>query len=172
VNGSADLFLRPFYEDEFNDLAYEKTVNNAARGNPHVVKWILIQQIPRATVELDAPGAGTARLSEEPFFVEQLKGSSLGYTIRPWNTQGTGVEDTPTIVAFHVPLNPGSGVIGVSCLDSNGAPLAGSQRQIRVITKPPSPALLLVLALLPLPAMIILLILRARSYREGPSVTG
>ena len=32
VDGSADLYLRPFFEEEFNDLAYEKTINNAARA--------------------------------------------------------------------------------------------------------------------------------------------
>ena len=49
VNGTADIYLRPFFEDELNDFAYEKTLNNAARGNPNVEKWVRIQQVPHAT---------------------------------------------------------------------------------------------------------------------------
>ena len=62
VNGVADLYLRPFFEDEFNDLAYEKTVNNAARGNPNIVKWVRIQQVPHTRIQLGARTRAAASL--------------------------------------------------------------------------------------------------------------
>ena len=78
VNGTADLYVRPFFEDEFNDLSYEKTVNNQARGNPTIQKWVRIQQVPHATVVTAGPGGAQTTLSEQPYYVEQSPGSSLG----------------------------------------------------------------------------------------------
>ena len=75
VNGKADLYIRPFFEEEFNDLAYEKTVNNAARGNPTIVKWVR---------------------------VHQTQGSSLGYTIVPYDPQGASKGKDPDIIAFRL----------------------------------------------------------------------
>ena len=34
VDGSSDLYLRPFFEDEYNDLFYAKTIRNDASGEP------------------------------------------------------------------------------------------------------------------------------------------
>ena len=54
VDGSTDLYLRPFYQREYNDLFYEKMRRNDAKGNPGLMKWVRIQQVPGAAVEIAA----------------------------------------------------------------------------------------------------------------------
>ena len=164
VNGTADLYLRPFFEEEYNDLAIEKTVNNAARGNPNIMKWVRVQQVPKARIETERPGAGRSVIEEEPFLVEQTKGSSLGYTIEPWDPKGPKKDREPDLIAFRVRIDKSAAAMRIRSLDGQGKPLAGSERQIRVVSGAPRAGVILALALSPLLAMAIVLLLRARSY--------
>ena len=118
VNGKADLFIRPFFEEEFNDLAYEKTVNNAARGNPTIVKWVRVQQVPHAKIAVEGPGAARGVRGEEPFTVQQTQGSSLGYTIVPYDPQGASKGKDPDIIAFRLSVGKGTRLIRIRALDS------------------------------------------------------
>lgn len=167
VNAEADLYLRPFFQSEFNDLAYEKTLNNSARGNPTISKWVRIQQVPHATIVLERPGAPATRLEEKPFFVEQSKGSSLGYTIQPYDPAGAHKDKEPNLIAFRMPMDRNVRVMRFHALDAKGDALAGSERQVRVVGSVPSAWLLVLLALAPLVAMAAVLIARARLYAAG-----
>ncbi len=167
VNGDADLYLRPFFEDEFNDLAYEKTINNAARGNPTIAKWVRIQQVPHATVAVQGAAGGKSLIEERPYFVRQSEGASLGYTIVPFDPDGVRKDEQPDIIAIRVPVDKNMRAIRFSALDSKGGKLPGSERQIRVITGVGAPALLFALALAPLLLMAVLLGLRRRLYTSG-----
>jgi len=40
TNGSSDLYLRPFLEAAFNDLAYARTVDNQGHGSPTNDRWV------------------------------------------------------------------------------------------------------------------------------------
>jgi hypothetical protein len=163
LNGKADLFLRPYFEDEYNDLGYEKTLNNGARGNPSVYKWVRVQQVPHATIDVSVPGAPMTALAEQAFSVQQSEGNSLGYIIRPFDPSGPS-GGSPDLVAFQVRIEPGTRSIALLARDSGGHALPGSAREIRIVGPYPAVWALLALALSPLLAMIIRLVLRARSY--------
>jgi hypothetical protein len=165
VSGGADLYVRPFFESEYNDLAYERTVKNSARGNPNIVKWVRVQQVPHATIELS--GAAKSLVTEAPFVVEQSQGTSLGYTITAYDPKGAHKGKAPNLIAFKVPLSKGAGNISLRAMDAKGAPLAGSERQIRVVGPIAAAPLLLSLALLPLLVMLLVLALRGRAYGAG-----
>ncbi len=167
VNAAADLYLRPFFQAEFNDLAYEKTLNTSARGNPTISKWVRIQQVPHATIVLERPGAPAARLEELPFYVEQSKGSSLGYTIQPYDPAGAHKDKEPNLIAFRVPMDRKVTAMRLHALDAKGGVLRGSERQIRVVGPMPSRWLLVVLALVPLLVMAAVLGARSRLYARG-----
>jgi hypothetical protein len=164
VNGSSDLFLQPFYQDEYNDLRIAKTVRNDAKGNPNLMKWVRIQQIPRAKIELAGPDFPTVRILEEPFVVEQTSSSTLGYRIVPYAPQGAHKGRQPDLMAFHVPLRPEIQRIRFMTLDKNGTPLAESGRQIRVVTASGINRVFLLLVLAPIVVMAIVLARRARRY--------
>jgi hypothetical protein len=163
VNGTTDLYLRPFFQDEFAELAYARTVDNAARGNPNIHKWVRIQQVPHASIQVQGP-AGSTLLGEKPYYVEQTKGSSLGYTIVPFDPQGAHKGKDPNLIAFRVAIGKDARELELRSLDGNGRPLTGSERQIRIVRGAPPAVLLIVLAVLPLAAMALVLGLRTRRY--------
>jgi hypothetical protein len=162
VDGSTTLYLRPFLQDEYNDRSYQKAIRNDARGNPSLMTWVKIQQVPRAAIEARTGDAAAVTLREQPFFVEQISGATLGYRIVPYDPQGAHQGQDPSIIAFRVPMSPDRSVIRLRTLDGRGAVLPGSEREIRVPSRGPARLLLLLAALAPLLAMAIVLAVRSR----------
>ena len=162
ANGAADLYLRPFFEDEYNDLFYARTVDNAAPGNSSIARWVRVQQVPRAGIIVKRPGRDPEKLSEKPFVVEQSQGNALGYTITPWDPNGSGKDKQPNLVAFPVPLRDGVTRVSLSAVDARGEPLAGSGREIRIVHPLQKRGGLIALALSPLLLMTVVLVARAR----------
>ncbi len=167
VNGAADLYVRPFFEEEYNDLSYQKTLDNQASGNPSIEKWVRIQQVPHAAVSVAAFGAPPATLAERPYYVQQSEGNSYGYTIIPWDPEGPYKEQGPNLIAFRIPVVNGPRAFTVEARGQSGALLAGSARHVRVVEPLRQPALLGALALVPLVALVVVLTARRRSYSAG-----
>ena len=165
VDGSTTLFLRPFLQDEYNDLAYQKAIRNDARGNPSLMSWVRIQQVPKALIEARTGDANATTIREQPFFVEQLSGATLGYRIVPLIRREHQGKD-PSIIAFRVPMSSDRAVIRLRTLDARGVVLTGSERQIRVPSRGPASLLLILTALAPLLVMAIVLVMRLR--RSAP----
>jgi hypothetical protein len=166
VDGSTTLFLRPFLQDEYNDLSYQKAIRNDARGNPSLMTWVRIQQVPKAVIEARTGDAAAVTLREQPFFVEQLSGATLGYRIVPYDPQGEHQGEDPSIIAFRIPMSTDRAVIRLRTLDARGTVLPGSEREIRVPSRGPTSLLLLLTALAPLLVMAIVLVVRSR--RSAP----
>ena len=164
VDGSTDLYLRPFYQREYNDLFYEKMRRNDAKGNPGLMKWVRIQQVPGAAVEIAvgaSPAAQPRTVREEPFFVEQLPGAALGYRIVPFDP-AEHQDRQPSLQAFHVPIAPERPVLRVRVLDRDGGPLPSSERQVRIVAPSARARLALLLAAVPLLVMVAVMLLRSR----------
>jgi len=164
VDGSADLYLRPFFQQEYNDLYYEKMRQNDARGNPNLMKWVRIQQVPQAGIEISGPGRATQVVREAPFYVEQVKGAALGYQIVPFDPEGAHKDREASLRAFHVPLTAGDRVVRLQVQDKDGQILRSGGRQIRVVRPSRAGILSLILAVLPLVAMAVVLLRRSRVY--------
>ena len=164
IDGSTDLYLRPFYQQEYNDLFYEKMRKNDAKGNPTLMKWVRIQQVPKARVEVTGPSSEAQMVLEEPFYVEQAKGAALGYQIVPFDPEGKHKDREPSLQAFHVPISKDQRVIRLRVQDKEGRYLPSGERQIRVITPSRVGIVSLILAACPLIAMIIVMARRSRRY--------
>jgi len=164
IDGSTDLYLRPFLQQEYNDLFYEKMRKNDAKGNPNLMKWVRIQQVPQARVEVTRPSSESQMVLEEPFYVEQVKGAALGYQIVPFDPQGKHKDREPSLQAFHVPVSKDQRVIHLRVQDKDGQYLSSSERQIRVITPSRNGIVSLILAAIPLIVMIIVMTRRSRRY--------
>ena len=164
VDGSTDLYLRPFYQREYNDLFYEKMRRNDARGNPGLMKWVRIQQVPGAAVEVASGVSAAAQprtVQEAPFFVEQLPGAALGYRIVPFDSV-EHADRQPSLRAFHLPLSRERPVLRVRVLDRDGQPLPSSQRQVRIVAPSVQARWALLLAAVPLLVLVLVAVLRSR----------
>ncbi|MBA7590889.1 hypothetical protein ES708_33031 [subsurface metagenome] len=128
------------------------------------MNWVRIQQVPGSRIELTGNSHASEVLLEEPFYVEQTKGSALGYKIVPFDPEGAHKDRDPSLIAFKVPVNRERSLIQFKLLDKSGLNLAGSSRQVRVIIKSRWQPVLLLLCLLPLLAMAAVRIIRSRKY--------
>ncbi len=167
IDGTTDLYLRPFYQDEFNDLYYNKTIKNDSRGNPNIMKWVRIQQVPKARVEVTRKGATTQVVLEKPYYIQQTKGASLGYKIVPFDPKKQGEGRQPSLRAFYIPIQRDMKYLKVSLQDKNGNYLKGSDRQVRIIIRSQNSLFILLLSLLPLALMFLVIAIRSKKYSQG-----
>lgn len=168
VDGSTDLYLRPFFEKRYNDLYHRKLVNNDARGNPNMESWVKLQQVPNAQVDVHMRNT-THTETQLAFAVQQIQGSSLGYKIVLWDEVQHQPGGKPDIIAFHVPVAPSQRIIRVSVRDEKGRALSGGDRQIRIVDGSAPRFLLLILVLLPLIVAGTVMVVRSKHYSVGRS---
>lgn len=166
VNGNTDLYVRPFSENEADDLFYEKTVSNQASGNPSLFKWVRKADVSGASLGATRPGQPSIEIPEQAFAVKQSNGSDLGYTIAPYDPATAAAGETASLVAFPLSLQKSDAIVSFG-LQSAGRPIPGSERQIRIVRPVSSFPAYSLLALLPLAVMACVLALRARRLR-GP----
>lgn len=168
VNGKSDLFIRPFLQNEYNDLYFNKLVANDARGNPNLNRWVKIQQVPKSSIELSL-GKELRSLKEAPYMVEQVEGANLGYRIVDYDPDGSHKNEQPSIIAFRIPIRGSERkALSLFATDEKGTNLKGSGRSIRIIEGQKAIPLLLFIAACPLIAMGIILALRKRHIAERP----
>ena len=128
------------------------------------MNWVYIQQVPGGRIEVTKNNHTSAILVEEPFYVEQTKGSALGYKIVPFDPEGAHKDRDPSLIAFKIPITRETSLIKFELLDNSGLNMAGSSRQVRVIIKSRWQPILLVLCLLPLLVMTVVRMIRSRKY--------
>ncbi|NOY10316.1 MAG: hypothetical protein GXP33_15890 [Spirochaetes bacterium] len=167
IDGTTDLYLRPFYQDEFNDLYYNKTLKNDSKGNPNIMKWVRIQQVPKARVEVTRKDATTQVVLEKPYYVQQTKGASLGYKIVPFNPKKQEEGRQPSLRAFYIPIQRNMKYLKIKLQDKNGNYLKGSDRQVRIIIRSQNSLFILLLSLLPLALMFLVIAIRSKKYSQG-----
>ncbi len=163
VNGRTDIYLRPFYQDEFNDLQYEKLIRTDARGNPTLTKWVRMQQIPKATIEV-IRARETEKVTEQPYKVEQLPGSALGYKIVPFRPRPDQTE--ADLYAYKVTIDPARKLLRLHVRDNSGKAVPGGERQVRVVAQPQGLATLLLLAAVPLLLVALVMAFRAAKLNQ------
>jgi hypothetical protein len=164
VDGSTDLYLRPFYQDEFNDLYYKRMVSNDNIGNLNLYNWVKIQQVPGARLEIEEGGKSKKIVEEEQFMVEQTEGSGLGYKIIPFDSSVRRSDEKPSLIAFHIPLSESRRMFKLRVFGKDDVVLSGSQRQVRVLDKSGREGILLVFCLLPIIVMGVVIGLRSKKY--------
>lgn len=164
VNGDTDIYLRPFFQNEYQDLNYNKLKNNNGRGNPNIIRWQKIQQIPDAVIELKANNERDSEfIMEEDFIVEQISGKSLGYEIVQYEPEGKHLGKKPSLRAFSIPVGEIDKRFSLVVLDRYGDYLSGSERQIRIVSPPVLTGLFLISAFLPIVVILAVGIIRHKN---------
>ncbi len=85
-----------------------------------------------------------------------------GYTIAPFDPKTAGPDQAPSIVAIPLSVRDAGRIIHLRTLDGAGHPIAGSERQIRIVAPPALVPLYALVSLVPILAMGIVLMIRAR----------
>jgi len=166
INGKTDIFIRPFFENEYNDLYYNRLIRNDSTGNIHAYSWKRIQQVPGSTVEITYKDGRRELIREGQFVVEQAKGSSLGYTIVPYDPKGEHAGVLPNLIAFHIPKEPGEKSVELKLLDTEQRVIKNSEREMRVINRERFRLISASFIFIPILSMFIVLGLRRRRYYQ------
>ncbi|MBN1412438.1 MAG: hypothetical protein JW969_16445 [Spirochaetales bacterium] len=165
VNGTTNLYIKPFFQDEFNDLYYNRLVINDSKGNANIYRWEEIQQVPNAEFDVKSGDGSTEKIPEKEYVVEQIKTRGFGYKIVPYDPE-KHLDRNPDLKAFLVPIDRNSKSIGFMLRDEKGDEYPFSEREIRVVRKSPLNLIIFIYALLPLLAMVIIIAMRLQFYRK------
>ncbi|RME58894.1 MAG: hypothetical protein D6790_11280 [Caldilineae bacterium] len=161
------LYLQPFQEIEVNELAYGRTTDaqqTGLRKDRHV--WVHTYPYPAATLQVLSGGQVVEEVALTPYFVRQLPGASLGYQIERHDPEAAR---GPSFTGYAVQVRSDRAALQVRLVDADGAPVPGSQREIRPLRTPQRPVLY-GFALLPLLIGATLLAYRrTRLDRIGPT---
>jgi hypothetical protein len=139
-------------------------VNNDSKGNPNIMKWIRMRQVPGSRLGLIEKNGQKRIVFEDPFFVEQGESSSIGYSIVPYDPEGAHEGLEPSLRAFRIPYKKNVKSIKIKLENKDGGYFEGSEREIRIIDKSKKNTISIFLIFLPLISMVYVLIKRSKKY--------
>ncbi len=124
------FYLQPFTEFEVNELAYARMIDAQAIGiQAERYVWVHTTPYPSVTLQVIQQGQVVAGVANQPYFVRQLPGASLGYQIEAFDPTA---EKSPSFYGYGIGVESGQNV-RVQLVDGSGQPVAGSSRDIRSI---------------------------------------
>lgn len=134
--GDNVLYFRPFMEDEYNELYYNKMVDPQNHGNPE--RWIWAHTSPLKSVGLVFQGKGESlvKVDRLPYLVRQIPGPELGYEILTYSLSKYP-DQSPAFEGHKLSFSANSGV-GTYALwleNNENKRLQGSERRILLVRK-------------------------------------
>ncbi|MCL4832740.1 MAG: hypothetical protein KJZ86_09875 [Caldilineaceae bacterium] len=141
------FYLQPFAEFEVNELAYGRMLDAQAAG-VRADRYVWVQTTPYAgaTLQLFQQGQPAGGVTNQPYFVRQLPGASLGYQIEAYDA---ATEKSPSFYGYAISVADGQAAYRVELADGDGQPVPGSSREIRPI-RAGLPGVVYAFSLLPL----------------------
>ncbi|MBN1698766.1 MAG: hypothetical protein JW881_14720 [Spirochaetales bacterium] len=166
VDGSYDLFFRPSYQNEVNELFHEKLMVNDAKGNPGKTKWIRTKEITTAWIEKSVNNGPYGIVLQDYFYADQDPEAPLGYRLVYWDSRPEAPHEylSPSLRAFRIPIDGRTRLIDIRLRDISGRLIDTSTRRIRLVNKHSPHLLILLLCLLPLAGMTAITIQRMALY--------
>ena len=150
LDGSTDLYLQCYYQDQYNNFFHSKTVDPTVKGDQITMKWFRVMQIENAGIISTYEDGISNEIASESYTVDQKEGNSLGYSIIPFNSEMEQSGEVPSLVAFHFPINKNNKKILFYAIDGKKEIIPNSIRQIRVLSNYKGYIISLFLILLPL----------------------
>ena len=160
LDGSTDLYVRPYHQNLYNDFLFRKTIRNDATGNGNIEAWVQLQQIADANIVIAGYPEGRRIIGEAPYIVEQSLEKALGYRILPFTSQYSATGRSPSLFACHIPIESSANRLVFSLDGGDGSTIVDGAREIRVIRKRSLPIPLVFVPLLFLIAGILMPLLR------------
>ena len=127
----ATFYLQPFTEFEVNELAYARMVDAQARGvRTDRQVWVHTKPYAEATLQLFRQDQPAGDVTNQPYFVRQLPGASLGYQIEAFDP---AAEASPSFYGYAIAVEAGQTDLRVQLANTDSQLVPGSSREIRPI---------------------------------------
>jgi hypothetical protein len=142
----AVLYLQPFEEREYNDLFYTRLKEPQSQsGREDRWTWVHVQPFEEADNLILDFGRQTVEVLAQPYRVEQLPGSALGYKVVDYDPATES--RPPDFVAYQLFVDANHASYKLQLQDTDGKTVIGSQRQVRRVSEINSWALYFLAAL-------------------------
>jgi len=162
ASGKNTLYLRPFLQDEYNDLCYKKLLDPQNVGTSE--RWIWVHTTPIKNVLLDLLSKGKLleRIERAPYYVKQIPGPELGYEILEYNEEEFP-ERGPSFEGHKLEVSSVSGKGNYDFLleKGEGEVMVGSGREILFVRKE-NTNLLHIISIFPLIVGLVVFVQRKR----------
>jgi ABC-type transport system involved in multi-copper enzyme maturation permease subunit len=122
--GKNTLYFRPYMQTEYPHLYYSKLLDPQDDGHPELWRWVNIEQIEKGTLQLIKGGQTMASIEEKPYYIQQVSGAELGYTIIEYKEEKFP-ESVPSFVGYKVEFEPEKGDYQVRLVDTSGKEVVG-----------------------------------------------
>ena len=167
VQPGTDLYVEPFFQNEYRELYYNRMSGRSETGNPNIKSWVKIESVEGAAgIEVNVASDDSAEefLQEKPYSVEQIEGSSLGFRIVPYQPEGKHTGKDPHFSGYHLTIPGGKqkGLRTITLLSDDGTPVPHSTREIRIVRYRRSALPFVLFAAAPIAAMLVIIIKRRR----------
>ena len=161
--GKNTLYLRPFLQDEYNDLYYKKLLDPQNEGTPERWIWVHTTPIENVLVVLLSKGKLLESIKRAPYYVKQIPGPELGYEILEYSEEEFAGRD-PTFEGHKLDMSHalGKGNYEFHLEKREGEVLKGSERQILFVKKE-NTNLLHLISIFPLIVGLVVFVQRKRS---------
>ncbi len=128
AQSGSTIYLQPFAEFEVNELAYGRMIDAQAKGlQEDRFVWVHTTPYPDVTLQIIQGRQVVAGAANQPYFVRQRPGASLGYSIEEFDP---ATEKSPNFYGYRVTLDEAA---RIQLVNGDGQPVMGSQRDIRPI---------------------------------------
>ncbi len=165
-------YLEPSAEQELNSVAAARLKDpQSLEGTANRWQWISIGSLAPATLVV-RDGDQEQQLPLQQFFVNQVSGAELGYQVLPYQaeTNANGTPKQPDITAYPVQAPNTRRTLSLRLVDAAGRELAGSERQLSVVTNVPGWQLILPV-LVPLALGLSVIVWRRDQVQAARSLT-
>ncbi len=137
ASGKNTLYLRPFLQDEYNDLYYKKLLDPQNVGTSERWIWVHTTPIKNALLNLLSKGKLLEKIERAPYYVKQIPGPELGYEILEYKEEESLEGRSPTFEGHKLEVSSvsGKGNYNFHLEKNEGEVMEGSERKILFVRK-------------------------------------
>lgn len=132
--GAKILYLRAYYQDEYNELYYNKLKDPQTSGNIDQWKWFNINPIKNVALLLLKEETEVERIERKPYYVKQIFGKGLRYNIIEFGQNKLSQHVRPTFEGYKLNLSSKDpGKYEIILLDTSSGELIEQSRKKLII---------------------------------------
>jgi hypothetical protein len=128
-SNATTIYLAAFAEGEYNEQEYAR-LERPQETTASADRWLWVQGASLDGVQLQVWSRGrlVTSVTQKPYSVRQLRGSTLGYEVVPSDSE---ISPVPDFTAFEVTALGGPSGYTVRLIRDNGEEVQGSERILR-----------------------------------------